>query len=201
MKQQNSYLGKGNRQVIRGDKNMRNISLDLIRVTEAGAISASNWVGYGDKKGADEAATTAIRHRLNNMNFSGEIIIGEGEKDKSHGLFRGEIVGELAREAKKIPLGASNAKVFSNLRPTIYQIAIDPIDGTTPTVNSGPGAISVMAVSEEKSFAQIATYYMAKLVVGPKLRNVVDIRCRLAFLYKRRQTISLKVLTESQSAS
>src|SRR4051812_952000 len=31
----------------------RNLALDLVRVTEAGAMAAGRWVGRGDKNGAD----------------------------------------------------------------------------------------------------------------------------------------------------
>jgi fructose-1,6-bisphosphatase II len=59
----------------------------LVRVTEAGAIAAGEWVGKGDKESADKAATDAMRSRLNAIDFSAEIAIGEGEKDNSHGLY------------------------------------------------------------------------------------------------------------------
>ena len=90
---------------------MREINLDLVRVTEAAAIHASAWVGSGDKESADKAATSAMRERLNGMSFSATIVIGEGKKDKSFGLFDGETVGKLA-ESKNIKR---------------YALAVDPI--------------------------------------------------------------------------
>ena len=76
---------------------MKNHHLDLVRVTEAAAIAAAEWVGRGDKESADKASTNAMRDRLNQIDFIAEISIGEGKKDKSFGLFDGEIVG-LNRE-------------------------------------------------------------------------------------------------------
>ena len=38
-----------------------------------------------------------MRERFNQMDFAGEIVIGEGEKDKSCGLFHGERVGKFRR--------------------------------------------------------------------------------------------------------
>ena len=35
----------------------RNLALEFVRVTEAAALSASRWVGRGDRNGADQAAT------------------------------------------------------------------------------------------------------------------------------------------------
>ena len=39
----------------------RNLAMELVRVTEAAAIAASPWVGYGDKNKADGAAVEAFR--------------------------------------------------------------------------------------------------------------------------------------------
>ncbi|MGA9715728.1 MAG: fructose-bisphosphatase class II, partial [Aeromicrobium sp.] len=39
----------------------RNLALDLVRVTEAGAMAAGRWVGRGDKNGADGVAVHAMR--------------------------------------------------------------------------------------------------------------------------------------------
>ena len=74
---------------------MKNISLDLVRATEAAAVAASKWIGSGEKEEADRAATNALRHRLNRMDFHGKVIIGEGEKDNSYGLFFGEELGSV----------------------------------------------------------------------------------------------------------
>src|SRR6202000_1594074 len=38
----------------------RNLALELVRVTEAGAMAAGRWVGRGDKEGGDGAAVDAI---------------------------------------------------------------------------------------------------------------------------------------------
>ncbi len=136
---------------------MRAISLDLIRVTEAAAIASSKWVGSGDKEAADKAATDAMRSRLNRMNFSAQIIIGEGLKDESYGLFDGEKVGKFR--------GQNTEDI------KIYDIAVDPIDGTRPTVTSGPEAMSVMSVGEKDSFFHTKEFYMNKMAYGPKIAN------------------------------
>ena len=110
---------------------MKAISLDLVRVTEAAAIMASAWIGSGNKLEADRAATEAMRDRLDHLhNFSGNVRIGEGKKDESYGLFKGDKVG-------MDPSSGSTA----------WDIAVDPIDGTTPTVTSGPEAMAVIALA------------------------------------------------------
>ena len=39
----------------------RNIALELVRVTEAGAMAAARWIGRGEKESADRAAVDAMR--------------------------------------------------------------------------------------------------------------------------------------------
>lgn len=136
---------------------MKHINLDLVRVTEAAAIAASAWIGSGDKIAADKDATEAMRERLNRIDFRARIVIGEGKKDDSYGLFTGEVVGT----------GSKNSK--------IYEIAVDPIEGTRPTVSSGPEALSVIAVAKEGSLFETGEYYMNKLACGPEIASKVKL--------------------------
>lgn len=130
---------------------MKHINLDMVRVTEAAALAASAWVGSGDKKSADKAATEAMRTRLNTIDFAGRVVIGEGIKDESAGLFAGERVGA----------GGDGAKV--------YDIAVDPIEGTRPAANSGPEALSVLGVAEKGSLFSTPEFYMNKLAYGSEI--------------------------------
>lgn len=141
---------------------MRETHLELIRVTEAAAIEGAHWVGSGDKLSADKAATDAMRDRLDQVRFKAKVIIGEGKKDKSFGLFFGEMVG-TAKDQKNVPC---------------YEIAVDPIDGTRPTVEAGPEAISVLALAGEKAFFPTEAHYMNKLAWGPAVtqHGGLDIR-------------------------
>lgn len=132
---------------------MKDINLDIVRVTEAAAIAASAWVGSGDKEAADKAATDAMRERLNATQFAGRVVIGEGIKDKSVGLFAGEKVG-------------GNVGKFTS---KVYDLAIDPIEGTRPTVQSGPEALSVIAVAKKGALFSTGEFYMNKLAYGPKI--------------------------------
>ena len=93
--------------------------LDYSRATETAAIGASRWIGTGNKEKAGEAATTAMKDRLDQIHFSGMVKIGEGKKDKSSGLFHGDRVGKIKKGEVEL------------------ELAIDPIDGTRPTVTSG----------------------------------------------------------------
>ena len=138
---------------------MRHINLDLVRVTEAAAIAASAWIGSGDKISADRDATAAMRNRLNRMDFAGTIVIGEGVKDKAPGLFEGEKVGLLGEKEE-----------FKR-----YELAVDPIDGTRPTVTAGPEAVSVLAVAEHKALFYTEEFYMHKLAYGPEIASKVQL--------------------------
>ncbi|HET6667133.1 MAG TPA: fructose-bisphosphatase class II, partial [Intrasporangium sp.] len=89
----------------------RNLALELVRVTEAAAMAGGRWVGRGEKNKADGAAVEAMRAMISTVSMNGVVVIGEGEKDNAPMLFNGEHVGD-----------------GSGLE---YDVAVDPIDGTT----------------------------------------------------------------------
>lgn len=135
----------------------RNLAMELVRVTEAAAIAASPWVGYGDKNKADGAAVDAMRAFMDTVAMDGTVVIGEGEKDEAPMLFNGEQVGD-----------GSGAAV---------DVAVDPIDGTRLTAMGYNNALSVFAVAERGTmFDPSAVFYMDKLVVGPEAADFVDMR-------------------------
>ena len=139
----------------------RNLAMELVRVTEAGAMAAARWVGRGDKNGADGAAVHAMRLLINTVSMNGVVVIGEGEKDRAPMLFNGEEVGDGSGPA--------------------CDVAVDPIDGTRLTANGMPNAISVLAVSARGSmYDPSAVFYMRKLVTGPAAADVVDIEAPVA---------------------
>jgi fructose-1,6-bisphosphatase II len=139
----------------------RNLALELVRVTEAGAMAAARWVGRGDKNGADAAAVHAMRLLINTVSMNGVVVIGEGEKDHAPMLFNGEEVGDGSGPA--------------------CDVAVDPIDGTRLTANGMPNAVSVLAVSARGSmYDPSAVFYMSKLVTGPAAADVVDIEAPVA---------------------
>jgi fructose-1,6-bisphosphatase II len=139
----------------------RNLALELVRVTEAGAMAAGRWVGRGDKEGGDGAADDAMRELVNSVSMRGVVVIGEGEKDNAPMLFNGEEVGDGTGPA--------------------CDVAVDPIDGTTLAAKGMTNAISVLAVSPRGSmYDPSAVFYMEKLVTGPEAADVVDIRYPVA---------------------
>jgi fructose-1,6-bisphosphatase II len=133
----------------------RNLALELVRVTEAAALAAGRFMGRGDKNGSDGAAVEAMRLVLNQVGMSGEVVIGEGEKDEAPMLYNGEKLGTGAMP--------------------YVDIAVDPIDGTRLLSNGGPGALAVVALAERGAMFRPCTFYMDKIVVGPEAAGVIDI--------------------------
>ncbi|GGB43635.1 class II fructose-bisphosphatase [Virgibacillus dakarensis] len=138
---------------------MQSLLLDFLNVTESAAIAALPWIGSGDKIAADGAATNVMRDTFNQMNMNGTVVIGEGEIDEAPMLFIGE------------KLGLGNG-------PEV-DIAVDPIEGTTPTVNGQRNAITVIAAAPKGTLLHAPDMYMEKLVVGPKARGKVNIELPL----------------------
>ncbi len=134
----------------------RNLAMELVRVTEAGAMAAGRWVGRGDKEGGDGAAVDAMRELVNSVSMRGVVVIGEGEKDNAPMLYNGEEVG--------------------NGDGPDCDFAVDPVDGTTLMSKGMPNAISVLAVAERGAmFDPSAVFYMNKIAVGPDAVDVIDI--------------------------
>ncbi|MHA7662294.1 class II fructose-bisphosphatase [Mycolicibacterium sp. HS_4_1] len=134
----------------------RNLALELVRVTEAGAMAAGRWVGRGEKERGDGAAVDAMRELVNSVSMRGVVVIGEGEKDHAPMLYNGEEVG--------------------NGDGPDCDFAVDPVDGTTLMSKGMPNAISVLAVSERGTmFDPSAVFYMNKIAVGPDSADVIDI--------------------------
>ena len=134
----------------------RNLALELVRVTEAGALAAARWVGRGQKEEADGAAVEAMRELISTVTMKGVVVIGEGEKDEAPMLYNGEEVGDGSGPD--------------------CDVAVDPVEGTTLTAEGQNNAIAVMAVAPRGAmFDPSAVFYMDKLVVGPEAADVVHL--------------------------
>jgi fructose-1,6-bisphosphatase II len=129
-------------------------SLDFVKVTESAALAASRWMGRGERDAADGAAVEKMREALGDMEITGRIVIGEGERDKAPMLFIGEEVGAGGEEV---------------------DIAVDPVEGTNLVANGLPNSIAVMAISERGGLLHAPDSYMKKLAVGPKAAPYVHI--------------------------
>jgi len=61
----------------------KEITLELVRVTEAAALMASRYLGRGDKELVDKAASDSMRGMLDYIEMKGTVVLGEGEKDQA----------------------------------------------------------------------------------------------------------------------
>ena len=132
--------------IITSDGLERILTLELARVTEAAAIASYEQVGRGNEHNADQAAVDAMRRALNQCNFDGTVVIGEGERDEAPMLFIGEKVG-------------------SGKGPKV-DIALDPLEGTTLTAKAMANALAVVAVAEGGSLLHAPDTYMDKIAIG-----------------------------------
>ncbi len=134
----------------------RNLALELVRVTEAGALAAARLVGMGDKEAADQAAVDAMRLALARVQMDGVVVIGEGEKDEAPMLYNGEHVGDGS--------------------PPEVDIAVDPLEGTTLTAKGMPSALSVIAIAPRGAmFDPGPCVYMEKLAGEADVADLLDL--------------------------
>ena len=99
-----------------------------------------------NKELADKAAVDAMRNELNKINMKGKVVIGEGELDEAPMLYIGEKVG-------------------TNNGP-IFDIAVDPLEGTNFAANNLPGALSVIAIAEKGGLFSAPETYMEKIATS-----------------------------------
>ena len=132
----------------------RIIEFDFVRATEAAALNSLPWLGRGEKEKADAAACDAMRGMFDLMNICGEVVIGEGIKDDAPGIFKGEQLGTWVPGSPQ------------------FDIALDPIDGTTNISKGAPNSISCIAAASPEEGVKVAlrdipSFYMMKLAYGP----------------------------------
>jgi fructose-1,6-bisphosphatase II len=126
----------------------RNLGLDLLRVTEAVAVSAGRWIGLGDREGAHHEATDSMARAISEVEMDGEIIIGEETRLREHS-----------------PLDSGQRAGTGN--GLEVDVVVDPIDGTSLLVHGRPGAISLIGVAPRGTMwsPPSCSVYMDKIVV------------------------------------
>jgi fructose-1,6-bisphosphatase II len=135
------------------------LALEMVRVTEAAALASARFMGRGETDEADRAATEAMRRTMDEIEFAGTIVIGEGERDQAPMLYIGEEVGR--HDEDDIPE---------------IDIAVDPLEGTNLVAHGQANAITVLAASEKGGLVHAPDTYLEKLCVGPVVAGKVDIR-------------------------
>ena len=144
-----------------GPRPDRNLAMELVRVTEYGALAAARWVGRGDKIAADQAAVDAMRAVLDTVSMDGCVVIGEGEKDEAPMLYNGEHIGDGT--------------------PPQVDIAVDPLEGTTLAARGEPRALAVIALANRGTmFDPGPCVYMLKIAAQQEYADLLDLDRPLA---------------------
>ena len=127
----------------------------FINVTSKAAYASSFFIGKKDKIAADKAAVDSMRSELNKIDMTGEVVIGEGTLDEAPMLYTGEVLG--------------------NNNGPIFDIAVDPVEGTNFVANNLPGGITVLAVAEKGNLFNAPETYMSKIATGKIDKGLVDL--------------------------
>ncbi|UOQ94974.1 class II fructose-bisphosphatase [Halobacillus shinanisalinarum] len=138
----------------------RSLSMELVRVTEAAALSSARWMGRGKKDEADDAATSAMRDVFDTIPMKGKVVIGEGEMDEAPMLYIGEKLG-------------------NGFGPRV-DVAVDPLEGTNIVAQGTWNALAVIAIADHNQLLHAPDMYMEKIAVGPEAVGEVDINASVA---------------------
>jgi fructose-1,6-bisphosphatase II len=138
----------------------RDLSFHLVRVVEQAAVACARTMGQGNAKESDHAAVQAMRQAFETVPIAGNIVIGEGERDKAPMLYIGERVGAPEQPGVEFPG---------------LDIAVDPLEGTNLCSTGAPNAIAVLAASEPGGLLHAPDCYMEKIVAGPACRGALDL--------------------------
>ena len=138
----------------------RVLEFEFVRATENAALNAIHWLGRGEKEKGDAAACDAIYGVFDIVDIRGEVVIGEGVKDNAPGIFVGEKLGTWKEGSPR------------------FDIALDPIDGTTNLSKGLPNSISVIAAAQVPGGAPnvmryLPSYYSYKIAYGPAVAEAL----------------------------
>ena len=126
---------------------------ELASVTERCALAAGRWLGRGDGRGADEAASEAMVTALDALDIDGRIIIGRSED--GHPLNPGATYGSGGRT---------------------LDLACDPVEGAAVVARGQAGALAILAACDPGGMTRVPRMYMKKMAVGPVAKGQIDLR-------------------------
>ncbi len=133
-----------------------NVGLELVRATEAAALSGGRWMGRGDKEAVRTSAMRAMMDALAGVHIDGTIAIGDGPDGSAIVVAPGDRVGDGV--------------------PPLRDVGLRAVDGTTLVAKGLPNAVSVIATAERGSLLRLGTgLYAEKIAVGPEARGSIDV--------------------------
>jgi fructose-1,6-bisphosphatase II len=131
----------------------RHRGLELLRATEASALSVGRWLGRGDKAGTRDAGQKVMEEALLGMPFDGRVVLGP------------DTANSALRPGRRIGLGRDRV-----------DLAIVPVDGISLVAKGLSQALSIAASAEPGGIAPLPPCaYMHKIAVGPQARGAIDI--------------------------
>lgn len=135
--------------------------------TEAAARAAYDWIGRGDKVEGDRAAMAAMRAELAGLPVRGTVVVGEsgcdGQGDDGTSLLAGDVIGGDIGGDRGSPSDLS------------YDIAVDPVEGTSYLARGMTNALAVLAMAPQGTlFRPGPCFYMEKFVGPPAVRGKID---------------------------
>ena len=145
----------------------------LLNITRSSAIACFDYIGRGDAKGADQVAVDAMRSAFRHTPIMGEVVIGEGERDKAPMLYIGEKVGMGHVVTNNRNQDGQHASLNTN--NIEYDIAVDPLEGTNLCAKGVEGAIAVLALAEKGGLLKAPDIYMDKVACGPLAKGLISL--------------------------
>ena len=136
-----------------------NMGLDLVRATEAAALAAGRWMGFGQADEGDHRAALAMEQALRGINIDGRIVLSELDK--------------LTDDA---PLHL-NQSVGTGVGPAM-DVVVDPVEGRRLLAQGHPDAISVAVGAPRDAFWNATpAIYMDKIVVDAEVAPALVPEC------------------------
>jgi len=130
----------------------------LRRVTEAAAQAAAEWIGRGDAHQVNAAAIAAMRENFSQLPLRGQVVIGDGS----------DTDGERAAFAPNEILGDPESRLS-------FDIAVDPVEGTSYLTKGMTNAMAVMALAPQGTMFQPGpAFYMEKFAGPPAVKGKID---------------------------
>ncbi|HMC71704.1 MAG TPA: fructose-bisphosphatase class II, partial [Mycobacteriales bacterium] len=131
----------------------RHRGLELLRATEAAALSVGRWLGRGDKSGTRDAGQRVMEEALAGMPFDGRIVIGPD--------------GPNNRLVPERRIGVGRDRV---------DLAVLPVDGVSLVAGGLSQALSIAVAAEVGGILPPPPVaYMHKIAVGPQARGAIDV--------------------------
>jgi fructose-1,6-bisphosphatase II len=150
MEQHRSPSGPAGHLPTRGEE--RELALELVRATEAAAITCAAFLGKGDPDRVSEAAGDSMRQVLEHSGITGTIVLSPRHQTHlPHGMV-------ISGGDRKVDLG-------------VY-----PVEGSTQVARGHINSVSLVLAVEPGGFARLpAVSQVEKFVAGPGARGAIDL--------------------------